>query len=699
MYNQDLYHIDWSESGGEIKISGYVVPLPKMPHFSEMENFGKEVKDQKFIRNEIPESLLKRKNTNEKEEEFILREYHKFDNGIWMLIKGRPFYIPGDYYHFLNYWTVEDGSKPIFYEPQQKLYNLYNMLDKDPTCLGTALFKARRMRATEITIHRGYFQMFRYRDKKMIMQSKTEETVKDNYMRIVNAHSKMIWFLKPVNTGSSKNKEGLFFEYPSDQITGKALREQAESGEDKESAYSDAQIGSKIVYGPCVATHFDGQKAMYAIVNEFGKLEGMSLTKVVSILRQCVTMNSLKTKVGMLHLESTVEELSDAQLKEVIELYNDSNPSERNLNGRTTTGIFVIFVSAAESGEPDEYGLVDEEATRKYIQNTIEDLKRKGKVKEAADERRKMPLVIDDCLSPSGDQSAFHKERLQETADRLNFPDKGKENQTIRGNFEWEGGIQFGRVVFQNNELGRWEVSKLKGFDDNLVYNLYGENVPGNIDKFRTGADPFDHKDTSDGRRSKGASVTFERYNELQDGNKFIVESGVKIPIDGGLEFLTNQPVCVYLHRHDDPELFYEDMLMQCLYYGSPLLVESQKPGLMRWFDKNKYGKFIMNRPAETQTRTDSGHNKQTEGIPASEVTIQQYFSALSSYIYNYHNAIKFKMLIDQLLSMNRKNIGKMDLGVAFGWCLLAVNADLPSYSDRYSEIEQQQTWFHYTQN
>ena len=119
----------------------------------------------------------------------------------------------------------------------------------------------------------------------------------------------------------------------------------------------------------------------------------------------------------------------------------------------------------------------------------------------------------------------------------------------------------------------------------------------------------------------------------------------------------------------------------------------------MRWFDKNKYGKFIMNRPAETQTRTDSGHNKQTEGIPASEVTIQQYFSALSSYIYNYHNAIKFKMLIDQLLSMNRKNIGKMDLGVAFGWCLLAVNADLPSYSDRYSEIEQQQTWFHYTQN
>jgi len=699
MAMKKLYTLDWSEISGYIEVAGYKVPMPKMPPLSEMENYGLPAEKQKFRLTEMPSSLLRRKELSPEEEEFVRNEYHKFDNGVWWLIKGDPLYFTGDYYHFLNYWSVEGGGRPYFYQPQQKLYNLYALLDKDDSCLGTALLKARRMRATEITIHRGYFKIFRYRSINMFMQSKTDETAFNNYMRIVNSHDKMYWFVKPINSGSSKNKDGLYFTYPSKQVTNKSLREMAASGTDQESIYEDPEMGGKILYGPCVATHFDGEKGAYVILNEAFKLEGMSLTKVVSILRQCVTMNSLKTKVGMFHIESTVEELTDKQLAEVIALIEESNPEVRNKNGRTTSGLFLIFMSAAESGEPDEWGMVDPEATMQYIQNTIDDLKSRGKVKEAADERRKMPLSIEDAITPSGEATAFHKEKLQETFDRLNFPGKDEAKQTIRGNFEWEGGVRFSRVVFQQDDnAGRWEVSKLAGpgFEDNNVFPLYGENVPGNIDQFRTGVDPFDHKDTSDGRRSKGAAVTFEKYDELKDGKKFQIETGVKRPIDGGLGFETNQPVCIYLHRHDDPNDFYEDMLMQSIYYGAPLLCESNKPGLMRYFDNEGYGRFIMNRPVETMTRKDKASNKEIEGIAASEVTIGQYFSAISSYVYNYHNAIKFKPLINQLLSMNRNNVTKHDLGVAMGWCLLAVNATLPSYKDRYTEMQQEPTWFQY---
>lgn len=694
-----LYTLDWSEISGYLKVSTFSVPLPKMPPLSQMENYGLPPEKQKFQLTKIPESLLKRKELTPEEEQFVLDEYHKFDNGVWYLIKGQPLYFTGDYYHFLNYWSVEGGGRPYFYQPQQKLYLLYAMLDDDESCLGTALLKARRMRATEITIHRGYFKTFRFRHVNMFMQSKTDDTAKNNYMRVINSHDKMYWFVKPINSGSSKNKEGLYLSYPSKQVTNKSLREIAESGADQESIYEDEEMGGKILYGPCVATHFDGEKGAYVLLNEAFKLENMSLTKVVSILRQCVTMNSLKTKVGMFHIESTVEQLTDIQLAEVIALIKESDPEVRNKNGRTTSGLYLIFMSAAESGEPDEWGMVDPEATTLYIKNTIDDLVSRGKIKEAADERRKMPLSIEDAITPSGESTAFHKERLQETFDRLNFPEKGKENQVVRGNFEWENGIRFSRVVFQLDENGRWEVSKLTGFEDNNVFQLYGENVPGNIDKFRTGVDPFDHKDTSDGRKSMGASVTFEMYDENKDGNKFTVESGMPIPNDGGLEFETNQPVCIYLYRHDDPDQFYEDMLMQSIFYGAPLLCESNKPGLMRYFDREKYGRFIMNRPVETMTRKDKASNKEIEGIAASEVTIGQYFGAISTYVYNYHNAIKFKPIINQLLSMNRSNVTKNDLGVALGWCLLAVNANLPSYQDRYTQIQESPTWFHYVQN
>lgn len=702
MASNKLYNLDWSEISGYIDVAGYKVPQPKMPPLKDIENYGLPPEKQFFNYTPIPSSLASYKPTlTEEEAQWIMNEYHKFDNGIWMFIKGNPLYFPGDYYHFLNYWTVESGGRPYFYQPQQKLYNLYNMLDEDDDCLGTALLKARRMRATEITIHRGYFVKFRYKDTNFFMQSKTDKTAESNYMRVVDAHDKMIWFVKAITSGSTRNKEGLYFIYPSTQITNKSLAEIANAGQEKETIYTEEEIGGRIEAGPCKHLHFDGQKAAYVALNECFKLENMSLTQAVSVLRQCVSMNSLKTKVGMLHLESTVEELSDAQLKEVISLVRESDPKIRNKNGRTTSTIYLIFMSAAESGEPDEWGMVDPEATTIYIKNTIDDLKAMGKVGEAAIERRKMPLTLEDAITPSGESTAFHKERLQETAERLNFPEKDAPKLTVRGNFEWENGIRFSRVIWMNDEEhGRWETSKLTGFEDNCVYNLYGENVPGNSDKFRSGADPFDHKDTSDGRKSLGASVVFEKYDELQDGDKFVVETGVKIPMDGGLGFLTNQPVCIYLHRHEDPIMYYEDMLMQCIFFGCPLLVESQKPGLMRYFETWKHGRFIMNRPVETMTRTDKGYNKETEGIPASEVTIQQYFSAISSYVYNYHNAIKFLPLLNQLLSMNRTNITKHDLGVAFGWCLLAVNAELPNYSDRFtSGPEETQRWFNYVAN
>lgn len=695
--NKDpLYTLEWEENPKMfIELDVYKIPMPKMPPKNEIINFDLPPEKQFFKRTVIPDSLLSEKECNEEEELWIKREYHKFDNGIWMYIKGVPLYFPGDYYHFLNYWHVQDGVKPYFYLPQQKLYNLYNFLDRDDDCLGTMLLKARRMRATEITLQRGYFKTFRYRNKNFFLQSKNDTSAEKNYLRVINAHSKMLWFVKPKNRGSTKNSNGLYLEYPSVRITEKKLREIAEAGIE-ESIYEYPELGGSILYGPSVATHFDGEKAILIGLNEYAKLENMSLIKAVAILRHCVTMNNLKTVIGKLHCESTVEELNDLQFKEVVDFWNASDPAKRNKNNRTTSGLYRIFVSAAETGEPDEYGFVDSKEAERYVRNTIEDLMAQGKIKEAADERRKTPLTIQDALTPSGSDSAFHKERLLETAERLNFPLPGEEPEIIRGNLEWENGLKDTRVIFIPNPEGRWEMSKTSGFQDNFIFDMYGQKWPGNIDKFRSGADPFDHKLTKDQRRSDGASVVFERFDVLKDGDKFVLEGGVRIPKDGGLGFLTNQPISVYCYRHDDPELYYEDMLMQCIFFGTMILVENNKPGMMRYFDTRGYSNLIQNRPVETLTNKNQ---KPTEGIAATESTISQYFAAIATYVYNYHNAIKFISIINSLISMNRENVTTHDLGVAFGWCLLAVNAEVPNYIDKYIQPEETQEWFQYVEN
>lgn len=680
-----------------IEIDTFKVPMPKMPPPKEIINYGLPPEKQFFKRTEIPKTLLKEKECTADEERFIEGEYHKFDNGIWIYIKGQPFYIPGDYYHFLNYWSIADGSKPYFYLPQQKLYNLYNFLDRDPDCLGTMLLKARRMRATEMVIHRGYFQMMRTRGKNFLIQSKTDDTAEAIYQRALKAHDKMIWFVKPINAGSSKNKEGLIFEYPSVRITEKKLKEQAEKGRE-ESVFEYPEIGSQILYGPSRATHWDSWKARYCIISEYAKLENMSLTKVIGILKHCVTMNNLKTVIGKLHCESTVEELNETQFEEVINFWNNSDPLKRNKNGRTTSGLYRIFVSAAETGEPDEWGLVDYEATLKYVQNTINDFVSQGKIKEAADERRRTPLTIEDALTPSGSDSAFDKEKLLETAARLNFPEPDAPSQTVRGNFEWENGIQDSRVIFIPNAEGRWVVNKLYGFDTNFNIQHAKGVLPANTHLFRSGVDPFDHKLGKDSRRSDGASVVFELYNHLKDGDKFEVgDDGFTRPVDGGLNFQTCRPICIYRYRHEDPEMFYEDMLKQSVYYGTMLLCENNKPGIMRYFDKRGYQFFVQNRPKETLTNKNQ---KVTEGIAASDSTISQYFAAIANYVSNYHNNIVFIEIINELITMNRENVTKHDLGVALGWCLLACNdANVPIFRDLYTQQQESVHWFDWVEN
>jgi hypothetical protein len=47
---------------------------------------------------------------------------------------------------------------------------------------------------------------------------------------------------------------------------------------------------------------------------------------------------------------------------------------------------------------------------------------------------------------------------------------------------------------------------------------------------------------------------------------------------------------------------------------------------------------------------------------------------------------------------MNRGNITKHDLGVAFGWCLIAVSADFADLNDVHSE-KVKEDWFEYAED
>lgn len=683
------YTVDWENISGYVELSEYQVPLPAMPELSSMGNYGLPLEQQKFKSTTIPKSLLRKKMCTEEEEEFIRSEYHKIYNGTWVIIKNKPIYLTGAYYFFLNFWTTNQGEKPKFKYIQCVLFLLWEMVIRDIRSYGLFLVKPRRIGGTEITIEWLYLDVLRYRNMVCGMQSKNEDSVYKNYRRIINAHKNMIWFMKPVNQGSTGNKEGLFLRYPEEQLTAKKLKEANEST-DTENSFTEPEINSDLTYQPSVATAYDGERLDRYILNEFGKIEKMSVLDCWDKVKPCLHIDNGETITGKSVMESTVEEISDAQLSELVDFWTDSDPSNRDENGRTLSGLYRVFISATDAAKEDDWGFPKSEETLAFLLRQFDALKKAGKTKELATLKRKTPLVIEDALTPSGDQCAFNKENLQEALSIIDFPEKGKEKPTVLGNLMWENGNFQGRVIFEANPEGRWEFSMLSGegrFQDNKVEYINGQRIPGNLNKIRIGVDPYDHKEVVDNRKSKGGAVGGLMYDDLKDGAR-VGDDGK--PFELGKDWESYQPIFTYYYRQPDPQDFFEDMVMTAVYCGAPVLFENNKQSIRNHFVNRGYEHFIMKRPEGTMSASQR-QGVLVDGIPASENTIQQYYDALDTYISRNACSIKHRDLIVDLLAMNRSNHTKHDLGVAFGWLLIAMTK---KYAELPKEEAEPEEWF-----
>jgi hypothetical protein len=273
---------------------------------------------------------------------------------------------------------------------------------------------------------------------------------------------------------------------------------------------------------------------------------------------------------------------------------------------------------------------------------------------------RQFPRTEQHAFRDETKQSLFNLTKIYEQIDYNE--DLRNSNVITRGSFQWENGIQDTRVVFYPNKDGRFLVSWIPPIHlQNNMFMRNGLKYPGNESIGAFGCDPYDISGTVDGGGSNGSLSGLTKFS-MEDAppNTFFLE---------------------YIARPQTAEIFFEEVLMACVFYGMPILAENNKPRLLFHFRRRGYRGFSMNRPDKVWNKL-SITEKDIGGIPNSSEDIKQaHAAAIESYIETYvgitetgYGNMYFNRTLNDWARFNINNRTSHDASISSGLAIMACN-------------------------
>jgi hypothetical protein len=138
--------------------------------------------------------------------------------------------------------------------------------------------------------------------------------------------------------------------------------------------------------------------------------------------------------------------------------------------------------------------------------------------------------------------------------------------------------------------------------------------------------------------------------------------------------------------------MFFEDVLMACVFYGMPLLAENNKPRLLYHFKRRGYRGYSMNRPDKVWNKL-SITEKEIGGIPNSSEDIKQaHAAAIESYIEAHvgftgegYGNMYMQRTLEDWAKFNINNRTKHDASISSGLAIMACN------KNRYTPVHKKE--------
>lgn len=559
-------------------------------------------------------------------EQFRQQEWDRRLNGFWFYNNGEPTYITGLHYFYLNYWNLDTGL-PKYRDTDRRYFYFLQYCIEDPECFGMVEITKRRQGKT----FRGGVFLYEYisraKNARAGIQSKTGSDAKEVFRKaIVQPFKKLPEFFVPVydqSKGLTPTSELRFYNTVVKGRKANQIRD-------------DDELESMIDWKSSEPISYDGQKLQRYLGDEVGKTADVNVWERYLVTRYCHLDDEGKI-IGKCLLTTTVEDME--QGGENFKKIWDNSDHTKKTGKRTPSGLYRYFCPSSHTRYYDKYGFAD---TEKAVREILEERSLLNNDSRALSSIiRKEPLTWEEAFRIDGSKCLYNAMKLNERLDRVNW----KENLTTSGNFVWENGKKDTRVIWEPSKNGRWSVTQLfdKIEESNKIIKKGDTYYPANA-SYVMGVDPIDHNTTEDGRRSNGAALVLKKYSPLNESSPY------------NYSF-----VCKYKYRPDSVQIFYEDMVKMCVYYGCSVLMENQKIGMMHYFNDRGYGNFLMWLP-----------DRQQPGIAASPKTHQFIAELTESYINEYCDHVYFSDLLQEWLEFDISKTTKFDLAMAAGYALIA---------------------------
>ena len=572
----------------EIIIQNVPCAIPDAPPISKIEGNKRPVKQQYFRHTEQPEFMEHIRFDSsgsmpiftEEQTKFVMQELDRCMNGMWLMIKGRPVWIPGVYYYWLNYFTLDDSTRPEYRECDRIFYIFFITVYKNPYIDGIIRGKARREGASS---HGFCIQLWIATNaagwggnKHIGNISKTGDDIDHLFENnLVYAYKALPIYLRPRTSGGSDPKNGL------------AFKEEG-SKKQKSNQVNTARQGlnSSITKRDTTLNAYDSGKWAFIQIDEAGKWKKISFKKYWRIVKDTLRTGAIRK--GFAYVVSTVNPPKEggAAFRAV---WDQANQYEYPLN-KLPQQLVKFFKPAYDglAGFIDQYGesvieVPDEETLAYLIQKNQEVTNDEEKVPDEflamgakayleyrlsqlideddkAEERRKYPTREQDMFDFGDSMSPFNLEKIKSQIDVLKKMERDKKNPLRRGrllpHFYTSDGKKKLSIEFHDDPNGLWLIKEFPREPNAFVLDERGRPRPMGTANYAGGAD----------------TIRFDNTKEL--GSRSVIVIGSKLDQSREVHEEGGEPVALWVGRPKLTELIWKEFLMVSLWYGCKITVE-----------------------------------------------------------------------------------------------------------------------------